>query len=54
MLEWQPTILDLDARKLVLKERRKESYRKLELLRGSLLAPRQAAVAVLKMVATAA
>jgi hypothetical protein len=49
VLEWRPAILDLEA----CLERKKEGW-KLELLRGSLLAPRQATVAVLKKVATAA
>jgi len=48
VLEWQPAILDPEACL-----GRKERWR-LELLRGSLLAPRQAAVAELKKVATAA
>ena len=49
VLEWQPASLDLEA----CRGRKKERWR-LELLRGSLLAPRQAAVAELKKVATAA
>jgi len=49
VLEWRPAILDLEA----CLERKNERW-KLELLRGSLLAPRQATVAVLKKVATAA